>query len=425
MFHEYLMLASEDTNKKGWTTTTASLFNSCNDDGTINAFGDPADGSNGTVRIGNLSGGGTYATTISAPTAPTYTDFTLVSGSGEFGKHVMIDKAGAVLMVNCLWRYTGTGAQTGKKLNINNCYVYTRSGTTWSLNHTFTTTTTSWRVGCCLSGDGKIIALYQATVPLPAVSDVSPTAMVVEIYEDVAGTWTLRDTISAENTWPISGQAGSSFIIGNQLRLSETGSVLFRMGSGETIDVLNRSGNAWTVSNTIDDGGGDTINFGRQMVCSDDGTRLFVKFSRTGGVNATDYNRPYYFDIFDYGGSPATWTKTATVDMEVVDYQGDYYYTPQFVVAPVKIDCSGDGSVLWVGTSGFDSPVFKYDCTGSPIVLSAKLYTGPHTDIVDTLGFHSASSGYAQSNIACTNDGRYTIIYGLQADSNNLSETIV
>lgn len=412
MFHEYMMLTAGDTSTTGWLAGAGVGIVSSDDDGTWAARGQPNSGANGIVFVGTKAGDS--GVTINPPTPPTFSGWTVTTASGQFGRSVDINKAGNVLLVGSSWKYDGTGANLGKKVMLFGAYVYTRSGSVWSLAHTFTSTLSTWRFPGCISGDGLVIAVFKLTVTQPGTDydDYSVDLAEAEVHENVAGTWTFRSSLPST---PYYKPQDSSYF----LRSDETGSRLFLRDSN-SINVVNRAGNTWGVSYTIYPAASSVQNFGGQMVCSDDGNRLFVRYTRS--LSGTDYERPLYFSIFDW--SDPNWVEVVEAQATgEVSWCGGFFNNAGVNSNPIKIACSGDGAILWIGADGFDTPMLKYDIGGSPFVIeSLRILSGPATAPSQ---IHTASSVYSQSDCDCTNDGRYLFLYNRYLDSDSIQENVV
>jgi hypothetical protein len=287
---------------------------SLSSDGNTMAIGSPYESSNaGAVRI--------YTRTVGQTTWNLQTTTALTSGvsGGIFGNSVSLSSNGNTLAVGAKYESSNTGAVR----------VYTRSGTTWTLQTTQTGVGSGSIFGASvsISSDGNTLAVgaQQETSPAGAIQ-----AGAVRVYTRSVTTWSLQTTTALT-----SGLTGSNFA--GSVSLSSDGNTLAVGAFNESnaagaVRVYTRSGTTWSLQTTtaLTTGVAGSF-FGGSVSISSDGNTLAVgarqESNHAGAVRV-------------YTRSGTTWTLQTTTALTAGINNTNF---------SESVSLSSDGNTLAVG----------------------------------------------------------------------------
>jgi hypothetical protein len=199
-----------------------------------------------------------------------YNEFSLEATIGpstytQFGQAMSLSYDGNTLAV-------GEPGTFADPIIAGNAYVYTRSGSTWTLETTLTKTGSDskplygWRVS--LSNDGNTLAVGSPQDKGGTANEVGA----VYIYTRSGSTWTLQQKIQ-DTVAPVGIRWG------NNLDLSSDGNT-FVTNNGSSSVIYTRSGSTWSLQTTIFGQSGSTIN-----LANNGNTVIFsggIVYTRTG-----------------------------------------------------------------------------------------------------------------------------------------------
>jgi uncharacterized protein (DUF1800 family) len=266
--------------------------------------------------------------------------------SDEFGYSVSITSTGDRVIIGA--RYEDTGAS-----NTGSVYIYSRSGTTWTLEQEINnpspvaTDFFGYSVSISSTGDRGIIgARYEDTGADAAGS--------VYIYSRSGTTWTLEQEIN--NPSPVSGDnfgilvsmdaTGDRVIIGahnEDTGATDTGSAY----------IYSRSGTTWTLEQEINNPSpvsGDYFGYSVSINATGDRVIIGAYFEDTGATNAGS--------AYIYSRSDTTWTLEQEINNpSPVDYDNFGF--------SVAIDSTGDRVIIGA----------YYESTGATGAGSAYIYS--------------------------------------------------
>lgn len=237
----------------------------------------------------------------------TWSEQILISGDieqyDEFGTSVSISPDGSTAIV---------GAPYSDPQTVNNagsCYVFTKSGSTWSQVQELSSSNAS-----AIFGYATAISENGNTIAVGAKRDLSFNGS-VSMYQKVGSTWQRTDLLS-----PVSLVSGDEF--GNSVALSYDGTVLAvgapskavgAFSSAGVVYIYNNIGGSWTEQAITSDDPKASDYFGTYISISSDGTTLAIAS----------------YDDFDFSGAVhmyknlgGTWTKVdklITSDRETGD----------------------------------------------------------------------------------------------------------
>ncbi|MDI9319480.1 MAG: hypothetical protein QM530_03300, partial [Phycisphaerales bacterium] len=239
-----------------------------------------------------------------------FTDYIKASNTGaddEFGRSVSLSSDGSTLAVGASGE-AGSGkginpASNDSATDAGAVYIYTRSGSTWSLKDYIKASNTGGGDGfgysLSLSSDATSLAVGAIDEDgsgkgvNPADNDSTGDAGAVYIYTRSGSTWSFTDYIKASNT-------GADDEFGHSVSLSSDGSTLavgvpFEDGSGRGINpadndsaitagavyIYTRSGSTWSFTDYIKaSNSGFNNHFGNSLSLNSDGTSLAVGSAR-------------------------------------------------------------------------------------------------------------------------------------------------
>lgn len=258
----------------------------------------------------------------------------------------------------------------------NGIQVFIRSGFTWTLQATLTTTGADTQGdGLAISKDGNtlLVGLMQATVSATSQGTAA-------VFTRSGSTWSLQATL-VHSAPALGDYFGVDVSLSNDGNTAAVGAFADNVGAATdagSVTVFTRSGSTWSQQQYITEAT-PVINrfFGRRSALSGDGNTLAVT-GRDGSVN----------DAFIYTRSASTWSLQATI---TISGQGGIYGSPSL---------SENGNTLAVplpsGTASVSTQgkVNIYTRSGSTWTLQATL-VHPTPAASDAFGIKSAfnSSG--------------------------------
>lgn len=205
-------------------------------------------------------------------------------------------------------------------------YIFTRSGSTWTQSEVIFGTSAAELFGYSVSISGNTIAAF------------SYGTNKVRIYTESGGTWNLESTISLPGSSGVSKNIslrGDTLLVGDPTYSSNTGRAY----------VYTRSGTTWTLSKTLQAGTPTAGHYFGWIVSLADGV---------AAIGSTDYQYggAYVGYTTVYKGSGTTWTLSSTIGESTNPYGSTADFSKSLSTDGVRVLIGSRGDVRGGGGTG-------------------------------------------------------------------------
>ena len=250
-----------------------------------------------------------------------------ISASDDFGYSVAISNDGSIIAIGAYGRSSSTGA----------VYIYTKSGTVWSLTQTLSGVSSNNFFGfsISMSGDGVSIAVGAYAVNGGTYNHEGR----VYVYVKSGPTWSLTQTLSASDAYS-DGQFGYSVAMSNDGSTMIIGSIAYYSSPAPHAGyayIFTKSGGTWSETQKITPSDATSNKFfGHSVSISNSGAVVVVGANGDNGYIGAAY-------IFTKSG--ATWSQTQKLTPSD-GASNDYFGT--------SVSVSGNGNVIGIGSPSYD-----------------------------------------------------------------------
>jgi len=254
------------------------------------------------------------------------------AASDYFGASVALTADGSRMAVGALYK------DVAGIVNAGQVYIYTRVGSVWTQESTLTASDKAasdfFGASVALTADGSRMAVGTHSRDVSGVVDAGQ----VYIYTRIGSAWTLESMLSAADraTSDYYGRSVALTATGDRLAVGAYGRDVAGIADAGQVYVYTRSGSVWTLESTLSVADRATNDYyGSSVALTADGSRIAVgAYCRdvVGVVNAGQ--------VYIYTRSGSTWTLESTLsasDRATNDYYG------------ASVALTADGSRIAVG----------------------------------------------------------------------------
>lgn len=309
------------------------------------------------------------------------------TSNGGFGVQLQVSPDGQTVIIG---EYLGNGGRGA-------AYIFTRSGSTWSLQAQLTAPDAA--IGDWFGRETAINASVNciAVIATNAVSAFTGSTGRIYVYRKIDNAWVLENTLTPFAT--NMGSFGRRCLINPQGTVLMAGTAAFdgRATDAGGVHLFSRMNGAWTYRDTIYANDPQaSASFGARLVTNEDFTGMLVSATLHDSVRGVDSGAVYFYDLNMF-------------DLEEVNKVSAPIGWPSTHFAS-SAALSSDGQMLVIGSINDNSNTgcaYVYRREGLSWVLEQKL-----------VGSTSAASSFAGRYIEVSPDGS-TIAIGSEGNNSN------